>query len=82
MMYDYVPFNETNNIIKHWKSVASILSCINHQTRSAPKCHKTSQKNNGCIESKLSLLSLYIYSFHIMTTKILIIDLFLIERYS
>ena len=47
MMYDYVPFNKNNNIIKHWKSVASILSCINHQTRSAPKCHKTSQKNRG-----------------------------------
>ena len=38
--------------------------------------------NNGCIESKLSLLSLYIYSFHIMKTKILNIDFFLIERYS
>ena len=46
-MYDYVPFNETtgNNIIKHGKSVAINLSCINHQTRSAAICHKTSQKN-------------------------------------
>ena len=46
-MYDYVPFNETNNIIKHWESVAINLSCINHQTRSASICHKTSQKNRG-----------------------------------
>ena len=47
MMYSYVPFNETNNIIKHGKSVAINLSCINHQTRSSPICHKTSQKNRG-----------------------------------
>ena len=31
-MYDYVPFNETNNIIKHGKSVAINLSCINHRS--------------------------------------------------
>ena len=33
MMYDYVPFNESNNIIKHGKSVSIYLSCINHQNK-------------------------------------------------
>ena len=46
-MYDFVPINETNNIIKHGKSVAINLSCINHQTSFTPICHKTSQKNRG-----------------------------------
>ena len=46
-MYDFVTINETNNIIKHRKSFAINLSCINHQTRSAPICHKTSHKNRG-----------------------------------
>ena len=32
-MYDYVPFNENNNIIKHGKSVSINFSCINHQNK-------------------------------------------------
>ena len=32
-MYDYVPFNESNNIIKHGKSVSIYFSCINHQNK-------------------------------------------------
>ena len=27
-MYDYVPYNDTNNIVKHGKSVVINLSCI------------------------------------------------------
>ena len=46
-MYDFVLINETNNIIKHRKSFAINLSCINHQTRYAPICHKISHKNRG-----------------------------------
>ena len=44
-MYDFVTINETNNIIKLRKSFTINLSCINHQTRSTPICHKTSHKN-------------------------------------
>ena len=39
-MYDFVPINETYNIIKHRKSFAINLSCINHQTRSQNKSQK------------------------------------------
>ena len=39
-MYDYVPIDEINDIIKHGKCLINHFSCTNQQTRSSPICPK------------------------------------------